>query len=143
VNHLAEFVQNHLFLVTAFTGVAVALLVSELKLLTRGFTAVNPQQLGLLVNNPVNQLLDVAAVNDFIAGHIPSAKNVPFDAFDPTQVLATLGPASAIVVYARKDQDAAFAATKLVKLGRKEIYVLSGGLSAWQAEHLPIAKGKN
>ena len=47
-----------------------------------------------------------------------------------------------VVFYCKNGQVSPQACAKLVKAGYDQVYFLSGGLSAWQSENLPVKKGR-
>jgi rhodanese-related sulfurtransferase len=47
-----------------------------------------------------------------------------------------------VVLVCKAGQTSSAAATRLRKAGFEHVYVLDGGIGAWQAADLPLAKGR-
>lgn len=81
-------------------------------------------------------LLDVRTPEEFAAGHVPSAKNVPLDEL-PSR-LAEAGPEGAkVYVICQSGRRSAQASQTLAASGRVPINVL-GGTAAWRGAGLQI-----
>jgi rhodanese-related sulfurtransferase len=93
-----------------------------------------------LINQGKAFILDVRDAYDFSAGHIRDAKNIP--AKELPQRLGELEKfkSKALIIVCASGAESAKSAGTLKKAGFNEVYSLSGGLSAWQAQGLPIAK---
>lgn len=139
---LPEFLGNHPVLALLFVGLAVALLVNELSRFTRGYKAVSPAQLTLLINREDALLLDVSPHAEYERGHIVGARHVPMSQLDPEGKLLQKAREQPLAVVDRTGMQSAQAAKKLVKAGFKRVHWLDGGLAAWQQADLPLAKGK-
>lgn len=75
------------------------------------------------------QVLDVREKDDFNAGHILGARNIPFTVF--TQSIAGLRKDQPIYLYDQTKTLSVRAASKLKKNGFTDIYVLKGGYQDW------------
>jgi rhodanese-related sulfurtransferase len=91
---------------------------------------------------PKSVWLDPRTEAAFAAGHIPDAVNLPFARLEAEHAIV-LKDVELIVVY-----DAAFddtlpkaVAKRLLTLGYKDVYVLRGGLRAWERDGNRVAKG--
>jgi phage shock protein E len=82
-------------------------------------------------------LLDVRSPEEFASGHVPGAKNVSYD--QVASRLAELGPAREVVVYCEKGGRAAKAAEVLKGAGF-DVKHLSGDMSGWRAQGLPVER---
>jgi rhodanese-related sulfurtransferase len=92
------------------------------------------------INQGKTVVLDVRSTEDFAAGHIRGAMNIPLQ--DLPQRLGELekSRSKTIIVVCQSGVMSARASTQLDKAGFKEVYSLNGGLTAWQSQGLPIAK---
>lgn len=79
-------------------------------------------------------LIDVRSAEEFVAGHIPGACNIPVD--ELRDHLVTLGP-SPIVVYCAVGQRGHIAASFLAAL-RHTVTNLDGGIATWR--HTPAGR---
>lgn len=83
-------------------------------------------------------LLDVRQADEFAAGHIPGAVNVGYD--EIASMTGQRQKETPIVLYCIHSAHRAPAAAKTLReLGFEDLYVLDGGIVAWQAEGYPIA----
>lgn len=132
--------QNwHLFLALI---VILALLILEPWLLKlSGIKMIGPLRVSQLVNHESATVLDVCTHKEFSDGHIPDAVNVPLSEL-AKQAEDKLGKHKdkPVIISCRTGNRAKGAARKLVRAGFRDIYILSGGNSAWQKENLPISK---
>jgi rhodanese-related sulfurtransferase len=85
-------------------------------------------------------LLDVRKPEEFAAGHVPGAINIPHD-----QLASRLGelPASRdkpVVVYCRSGRRSALAEDVLRQGGYQNVQHLKGDMLGWEAEGRPIEK---
>jgi polyisoprenoid-binding protein YceI len=87
-------------------------------------------------------VLDTLPGDVYRKRHLPGAKNAcVYEVVFPQQVEAIVPDRSReIVVYGSRivSMDAATAAEKLARLGYQRVYVLSGGLAAWQEARYPL-----
>lgn len=99
-------------------------------------------QQDLLVNQmsaTPHQIIDVRSPEEFAAGHVKGAINIPFDQIEQHQnLLNTLKP-STLVVYCRSGRRAGIFEKTLTEKGFNLLH-LSGDMNAWQAEKLPTIK---
>ena len=93
-----------------------------------------------LINQGKAAILDVRDSYDFAAGHMRDARNIP--AKELPQRLGELEKAKskAIIVVCSSGKQSVKAAAELKKAGFSEVYNLEGGVTAWQAQGLPITK---
>ncbi|TMP78458.1 rhodanese-like domain-containing protein [Pseudoalteromonas phenolica] len=99
-------------------------------------------QQDLLVNQmsaTPHQIIDVRSPEEFAAGHVKGAINIPFDQIEQNQnLLNTLKP-STLVVYCRSGRRAGIFEKTLTEKGFNLLH-LSGDMNAWQAAKLPTVK---
>ena len=78
-------------------------------------------------------ILDVRRPDEFAAGHIPNAINVPNETIDTAEIPELPDKDQLIMVYCRSGRRSKAAAEKLVKLGYTNI-VEFGGFLDWKGE---------
>ena len=78
-------------------------------------------------------ILDVRRPDEFAAGHIPNAINVPNETIGTAKILERPDKNQLIMVYCRSGRRSKEAAEKLVKLGYTNI-VEFGGILDWKGE---------
>ncbi len=142
MDRLLDFAQQHLMLSLAFAGLTVALLVTEVRRLFRGFKGVSPAELTLMINRDDALVVDLRGQGEFDKGHILGSKHLLPSQLDPESKLLAKAKESPVVLVCNMGVTASGAAEKLVKAGFKKVFVLDGGIGAWQGAGLPLAKGK-
>jgi len=78
-------------------------------------------------------ILDVRRPDEFAAGHIPNAVNVPSETIGTAEIAALPDKDQLILVYCRSGRRSKEASEKLVKLGYTNI-VEFGGILDWTGE---------
>jgi rhodanese-related sulfurtransferase len=78
-------------------------------------------------------ILDVRRPDEFAAGHIPNAINVPNETIGASEIPELPDKAQLIMVYCRSGRRSKEASEKLVKLGYTNI-VEFGGILDWKGE---------
>jgi len=84
-----------------------------------------------LLDNSDVAIIDVRESGEFLASAIPGAIHMPLSTIDPQGVDAL--DVSRVVVYCLSGMRAAQAA-QAIQASTKSVYVLSGGIRAWQAQ---------
>lgn len=92
------------------------------------------------INQGKTVVLDVRSAEEFAAGHVRGAVNIPLP--DLQQRLGELekSRSKTIIVVCQSGVTSAKAGAQLNKAGFQEVYSLTGGLAAWQSQGLPVAK---
>jgi rhodanese-related sulfurtransferase len=136
---LIEYVTHHLVLSILGLAALVAVLVYELRERARGSGSVSPQDAVRLMNQGAT-LLDVRSAEAFAAGHIRGARSLPADGFAAGMDSLKRLKDRPIIVYCEQGVSAAGAMRKLGEQGFSKVVNLRGGLNAWRAESLPVAR---
>lgn len=134
---LLEFVLQQWMLVGALLTLIALLIGFETR---GGAKSVTPRQLSDLVNRQHGVVLDVRDKNDFRAGHIVDALNIPH-----TQIKQRIAELDAhkdkpVIVVCKLGQNAGLAARALKQAGFTQVYKLGGGITEWTSEQLPLVK---
>ena len=139
---LTAFAARHPILSLALAGLTLAIIGNEIANLFRGFKGIQPAGLTALVNRENALVVDLRPIGDFEKGHIPGAKNVQMSQFDPENKQLAAARALPVVLVCKAGQVAGGAAKRLRKAGFEKVFVLDGGIGAWQQAGLPLAKGR-
>jgi rhodanese-related sulfurtransferase len=139
---LLAFAGRNPMLALALVGLTIALIVTEIARLFRGFKTLRPAELTLLINAGNAVLVDLSAAADFEKGHIAGSRNATPSQFGPEHKLVANAKASPVVLVCRTGNTADGAAKQLKKAGFEQVYVLDGGIAAWQQADLPLVKGR-
>ncbi len=104
-------------------------------------TEISPIQALELLNEGVT-VVDVREYDEFAAGHLPGAINVPrgileFKIGTVPQAADLHAP---LLVYCRTSGRAALSAVQLQKIGYTKVYSLAGGFETWSAANHPVLK---
>lgn len=103
-----------------------------------GHREISAQELDAMVRAGDALVVDVREVDEFAAGHIPGAINMPLSTFQPSRLPDAGGKTLVLNCLGGKRSAAA-----LEKCGIAQAAVdthLAGGFNAWQATGLPIER---
>jgi rhodanese-related sulfurtransferase len=139
---LFAFFQRHAVLSLGLAVVTVALVYTEIARLFRPYKSATPRQLVQLINAENALVVDVSALVEFEKGHIVGSKHLLPSQFDPGAKLFAGAQERPVAVVDRVGMASGEIAAKLGKAGFKRVYWLDGGLAAWTAADLPLAKGR-
>lgn len=98
-------------------------------------------QLTALVNADKAVILDIRPSAEFKAGHLVDAINIPFERINNDLATLEKYKSKTIIVVDKMGQYAGTAGRQLAKEGF-DVRRLSGGISEWQSQNLPLVKGK-
>ena len=142
LHKLPEFIGNHVALVALFAILLVALIVTQILELFSKTKELTPAGLTLLINRETPLLIDLSSIADFEKMHVPGAKHVVMSQFDPeNKDLAKAKELPVVVMDKDGRGNSIKAAQRLVKAGFVKVHTLGGGVLAWHAAQLPVAKG--
>lgn len=133
-----EFIANHPFLVGTFVLLLVLFIRNEMR---RGGRSVTAQQLVDLVNREDAVVLDIRERKEFQGGHIVGAVNVPYANLASRIDELKKYQARPLVVACKMGQHAGAAGTMLRKAGFENVARLTGGMTEWRNQNLPVVKG--
>lgn len=137
MDQVFEFIGNHPFLVAAFVLLLALFIRNETK---RGGKSVSAQQLVDLVNRENALVIDVRDKKEFDSGHIVDALNIPFAALDSRVNELKKHRERPIVVACKMGQHAGTAGAVLRKHGFDNVSRLTGGVTEWRNQSLPVVK---
>jgi len=134
-----DFVRNNLllFVVALVSG---GMLLWPLVRRTTGGPWVNPSQATQLINREEAMVIDVREPNEYAAGHVLGAKNVPLARLVAGAAEQLKRKDRPIIVYCDGGDRAGKAAAALKRQGYARVINLSGGLAGWQQAGLPVEK---
>jgi rhodanese-related sulfurtransferase len=85
-------------------------------------------------------VLDVRTPEEYAAGHVPNAINVPHDQIEARLAELEARKNGPVVVYCKSGRRAGIAAEALSKAGFTNLLHLTGDMEAWSAAGLPVEK---
>ncbi|MCZ6871358.1 MAG: rhodanese-like domain-containing protein [Gammaproteobacteria bacterium] len=138
MGRLFEFIGNHIILASAFVVVLMLVVRNEV---ARGGKSVSPQQLVHMLNRDKAVVLDLRERKEFTEGHIIDAINIPQASLDSR--INELEPyrERPVIVACKMGQQAGAAGNILRKAGFSNVMRLSGGMTGWRGDNLPVVKG--
>lgn len=139
MDQLIEFAGHHPALVAAAVVAALAVVVYESWLRAQSAGGVTPQQLIQLMNQGA-LVLDLRAQDAYAAGHITGARQLDVGQIAKAGDSLKRYKTKPVIVYCDAGSVAAAAVRQLGTQGFTQVFSLKGGLSAWRAENLPLAR---
>lgn len=135
-----KFLMDNAIWVGLAAGSGLMLLLPMLRGVS-GAKEVSPAEAVLLINRENALVLDVREENEFAAGHIPAAKNIPLAKLIERAGEIRKYQQKPIVVNCQAGVRSGNACGQLQKAGFTNVSSLKGGLNAWNDAKLPVAKG--
>ena len=126
------------WLLIALACVSGALLLWPLLRDRSGGPSVSTLAATQMINSRHAQVVDVRAPDQFAAGSVPNARNIPLGELG--QRSGELRKDRPVILVCNQGRNAHGAAAKLRASGIGEVYVLAGGVAAWREAGLPIRK---
>jgi rhodanese-related sulfurtransferase len=139
MDRLIEYIHHHPLLVAAVVVAATLVSAYEARLRAHGAAAISPQDLIRLMNQGA-LVLDIRQPDQYAAGHISGARQMPTADLGRAGDTLKKHKAKPVVVYCDAGALAPSAVRQLTAQGFTKTFSLRGGLSAWRAENLPLAK---
>lgn len=134
-----EFINQNILLVsiavTSFLGLMWSVFAGG------GGNRVNPAQATLLINREDARVLDVREAEEFAAGHLPDAVNIPAGKLSDRIAEIEKFKDKPLIVCCASGMRSGKACGDLQKLGFTRLYNLDGGVDAWAQAGQPIKKG--
>lgn len=139
MSRFVDFVRNNflLFLVALVSG---GMLLWPFVRRTTGGPWVSTTQATHLINREDALVVDVREPNEFAAGHVLGAKNLPLARLEASGADLAKKKERPLIVYCDGGERSAKALASLKKHGFTRVANLSGGLGAWQQAGLPVEK---
>ena len=135
-----EFVLNHYILVLALAVVTYLLIQEIIDSAFNKSRGISPLAAVAKMNRDEDILiLDVREPPEFVESHIEQANNTPLSKL--AEVLPTLkaDKSKPVLVVCQNGTRSASASKQLTKAGFEQIFVLTGGMTAWEEDYkLPV-----
>jgi len=93
-----------------------------------------------LINRERAVVVDVSEADEFAAGHVGGAKNVPFSELESKLPSVVKNKALPLILVCSTGARAGRAVAVARKLGYEQAQSLGGGLKAWKDANLPLEK---
>ncbi len=132
--------MQNLGLVALFLASGVMLAWPEISRLVGGATELGTLDATRLMNQGSTLILDVRDNAEFLAGHLPRARNIPLKELDKRLEEIARFKDKTVLVTCKTGARAGAASRALKRAGFNTVYQLKGGLAAWQQASLPLEK---
>lgn len=93
-----------------------------------------------LINREKAVVIDVGETEEFAAGHMGSAKNIPLKLLEEKLPSAIKNKALPVILVCQTGARSGRAVAIAKKLGYAQAQSLGGGLKSWRAANLPLEK---
>lgn len=93
-----------------------------------------------LINREKAVVVDVCEAEEFAAGHVVGAKNIPLGQLEEKLVGAVKNKALPLILVCKSGARSGRAVGIAKKLGFENAQSLTGGMGAWRTANLPIEK---
>jgi rhodanese-related sulfurtransferase len=103
-------------------------------------TGLGPNDVVQLINREKAVVIDVCEPNEFAAGHVVGARNIPLGQLEEKLPQAVKNKALPVVLVCQSGMRSGRALSTAKKLGFEKAYSLAGGLGAWKTLNLPVEK---
>ncbi|HWG76156.1 MAG TPA: rhodanese-like domain-containing protein [Steroidobacteraceae bacterium] len=140
MDQLLEYIRHNPWPVALAAVTLAAVLFYEMRLRSQNTASVVPQDAIRMMNQGAT-VLDLRAQQAYHDGHINGARH-----FEAAQILEAGDSLKRyrerpLILYCDRGTVAAAAVRTLTRQGFKKVFTLRGGLDAWRAEKLPLARG--
>ena len=93
-----------------------------------------------LINREKAIVIDVCEANEYAAGHVGGAKNIPLSQLEQKLPGAVKNKALPVILVCQSGARSGRAVAIAKKLGYEQAQSMAGGLGAWKTANLPIEK---
>ena len=100
----------------------------------------SPDGAVMLINREKAVVVDVCEAEEFAAGHVGGAKNVPLNQLEDKLAAAVKNKTLPLILVCQTGARSARAVAIAKKLGYENTQSMQGGLKAWQTAALPLEK---
>jgi len=137
---VADFLLQNWALVLIFLASGAMLVAPDLLRVVGGANDIGTLDATRLMNQGPTLVLDVRDAQEYAAGHLPRARNIPMGELSGRVAEIDKFKARPVIVTCQKGGRSASAARLLKRAGFTTVYSLKGGLAAWQQASLPVEK---
>lgn len=135
-----QFVIKNWYLFLALGVVLYLLVVPILRQRLAGIRSLAPAEAIQLMNREDGVVVDVCEPQEFAAGHIVKALNVPLSNLKARVTELEKYRNRPVILACRSGNRSLKAAFELHRAGFAKVHSLAGGITAWQNANLPVEK---
>ncbi len=134
-----EFILNHYILSLALAVVTFLLIQELFDAATKKFGAVSPLLAVAKMNDSDTIVIDVREPDEFLKGHIENAINTPLGNLPNHLSKLETHKNKPVLIACQNGTRSASAGKQLTKAGFEQVFVITGGMQAWENDYkLPI-----
>ncbi|MGR8997728.1 MAG: rhodanese-like domain-containing protein [Gammaproteobacteria bacterium] len=134
-----EFILNHYILSLALAVVTYLLIQELFDTAFKKFGAISPLLAVAKMNDTDTLVIDVRDEPDFIQGHIEQSLNTPLGKLSEHLESLAVHKNKPILIACQTGTRSASAGKILTKAGFEQVFVITGGMEAWQNDYkLPV-----
>ncbi len=141
MQQIMQFISHHWVLVLFAVLAFIWVIVEEARRQAGGSTSINPQETIYKMNHEEAIILDIRDSALFVEGHITGAINLPKKELEADVKKLEKYRAKPIIIVCRSGRTAVDALSLLKKNNFDKLYLLTGGMEAWNNAGLPLVKG--
>lgn len=136
-----DFFMRHELLTIAWVVLACLWISSLVKSAVSSVKHVDSRLAVELINKQDAVVLDIRSADEFDRGHIVNAHHLPLAQIEQGNTTEIeKHKTKPVIVVCESGTRADPAASKLIKAGFQQVFLLKGGLGQWRAENLPLTK---
>jgi rhodanese-related sulfurtransferase len=139
MERLIEYVNHHPLMAAAVAVALVVLITYEARVRAATLGSISSQDLIRFMNQGA-LVLDIRKPEEFAAGHVNGAKQLPSDQILTAGETFKRFKEKPVIVYCDSGSLAAAAVRQLNLQGFTKAFSLRGGFAGWRAENLPVTK---
>jgi rhodanese-related sulfurtransferase len=133
-----KFIFDNWMLIAVALSAGVMLLLPTFQGAGQG--ALTPAGAVQLINREKAVVIDICEPNEFAAGHVVGAKNIPLGQLEGKLAGAVKNKALPVILVCQSGARSTRALAIAKKLGYEQAQSLAGGLGAWRSANLPVEK---
>lgn len=133
-----NFFIDNWYLILLALGSAALLLMPAMKNVGGG--TLSPANAVALINREKAVVIDVSEPDEFAAGHVTGAKNIPLAQLEERLPTTAKNKALPVILVCASGKRAQSAVATATKLGYANVQALAGGMRAWRAADMPVEK---
>ena len=130
-----EFIGNHIILASAWLLLATGIVFFHQR---TGSKSVSPQGAVALINRNDGIVVDLRDKKEFEMGHIVDSVNIPYSKLAQRLTELDKHKEKPLIVVCKLGQQSGMAVKQIQVAGFSDVYKLSGGMSEWRAQSLPV-----
>lgn len=133
-----EFLSQQWMLAGALLAAVALLLFHESR---RSGRSISPQQAAQLLNREEGVVVDVRDAAEYRKGHIVDAINIPYASLKQRLSELDAYKERPVILVCKMGQHSGSVGKQLASAGFGRVYRISGGISEWQHQQMPLVKG--